>query len=79
MGNKNYELILKGNEAILLNEDSTTVNLEQAVSTTAMTLFAKMCDVKNSSSEEERKGLEREIFFQSKALNSLSNALSALK
>lgn len=79
MSKKNYELILKGNEAILLNEDNTTVNLEQAVSTTAMTLFAKMCDVKNSSSEEERKGLEREIFFQSKVLSSLSNALSVLK
>lgn len=79
MSKKNYELILKENEAILLNEDNTTVNLEQAVSTTAMTLFAKMRDVKNSSSEEERKGLEREIFFQSKVLNSLSNALSALK
>lgn len=79
MSKKNYELILKGNEAILLNEDNTTVNLEQAVSTTAMTLFAKMCDVKNSSSEEERKGLEREIFFQSKVLSFLSNALSVLK
>lgn len=74
-----HEFILKGNEVILLNEDNSTTNLEQAVSGVAMTLYANLRDLKEISDTEKREGLKKEIVFQSNALNSLSNALKAIK
>lgn len=71
------EFIVRGNEFSILTKDNEVINLSSAVERTAMDLFSKYRDYRNSTNEE-KDGLKAEIRFQSTILNSLSNALSSL-
>lgn len=74
-----YEFITKNDEVCLLMEDTKTINLKEAVGIVAMTTFANMVELKEAKDEEEKNRLKEKINFQSKVLDSLSNALNAIK
>lgn len=74
-----YEFITKNNETCLLMGDAKTINLKEAVGIVAMTTFANMVELKEIKNEEEKNRLKEKINFQSKVLDSLSNALNAIK
>ena len=74
----NHELIMKGDKIYLLDDDAETTSLKKAVGILAMNVYAGMIELNKTSDEQERKRLENKIAFQSKILNSLLNALSAV-
>ena len=77
---ENYKLVICGDEVSLLNEDGETkTNLKTAVGMLAMSVYSEMLDMKSMQNDAERERLEKKISFQSEVLNSLSNALLAIK
>lgn len=60
-------------------EESQIVSLKEAIGTLAMSTYADLLNLKDVKDEIERKGLEEKINFQSKILDSLSNAYSSIK
>lgn len=76
---KEYKFLAKGEEVFLLTEETKTVSLEEAIGTLAMSTYADLLNLKNVEGESERKGLKEKINFQSKILDSLSNAYSSIK
>lgn len=73
------EFITRGEEVLLLTEDTRTISLTQAVGMLAMSTYEKMMSLKETTTREEEKRLEKKILFQSKVLNALSNACEATK
>lgn len=76
---KQHEFITRGEEVFLLTEDTKTISLPEAVSMLAMSTYEKMMNLKEAVTNEQEKRLEKEILFQSKVLNALSNACEATK
>ena len=72
------ELLMRGDEALLLMDDGRVVNLREAVSTLAMNVYANAVDMWNSENDEEKQELESKIASQSQILIVLTNALAAL-
>ena len=75
----NYEFITRGQEVFLLTNDTKTVSLPEAVGMLAMDTYAKLSCLKEAKSDDEEKRLEETVLFQSKVLDSLSNACLATK
>lgn len=73
-----HELLVKGDEVFLLTEDTKTISLAEAISTLAMCTYAEMTKIKNAD-ELEKEDLKEKIYFQSRVLDSLSGAYSAIK
>lgn len=76
---KQYELLTRGDEIFLLTEDTTTVNLKQAVGIMAMSVYSNVLNLSDEKDADEKKRLEEKILFQSKILDSLSNAYKAIR
>lgn len=77
--NKNHELLTKGNEVHLINEEAKTTSLQEAVGIVAMSVYSEMIALEKANDADENKRLEEKILFQSEVLNSLSNALTAIR
>lgn len=75
----NHEFITRGEEVFLLTEDTKTVGLSEAVGLLAMSTYKNMINLKEATSSEEEKRLEKKILLQSKVLNALSNACEATR
>lgn len=75
----NHEFITRGNEVFLLTEETQTVSLAQAVGTLAIGIYADIIDLKNAKDKNEKKELEKKILFRSKCLDSMANALTAVR
>ena len=76
----NHKLVICGDEVSLLNEDGETkTSLKKGVGMLAMSVYAEMLDMKSMPNDAERERLEKKIYFQSEVLDSLSNALLAIK
>lgn len=75
----NSELIMRGNEVSILKEDNEVITIEKGIGIIAMSLYIATEQYANTKSEEEKKGLEKKVNFQSKCLDSMSRALSALR
>lgn len=76
---KQHEFITRDEEVFLLTEDMQTISLPQAVGILAMSTYENMMNLKETTTSEEEKRLEKKILFQSKVLNALSNACEATK
>lgn len=74
----NHEFIARGDKIYLLDDNAETTSLKKAVGILAMNVYAETVELGKTPDERERKRLENEIAFQSRVLNSLSNALSAI-
>lgn len=74
-----HEFITRGEEVFLLTEDTKTVGLPEAVGYVAMSVYSKLIDLEKSEDTDEKKRLEEKIRFQSKVLDSLSNACEATR
>lgn len=75
----NHEFITRGEEVFLLTEDTKTISLPQAVGNVAMSVYANLEDLTRETDADEMKRLEEKIRFQSKVLDSLSNACEATR
>lgn len=75
----NHEFITRGEEVFLLTEDTKTISLPQAVGNVAMSVYANLEDLTRETDADETKRLEEKIRFQSKVLDSLSNACEATR
>lgn len=76
---KQHEFITRGEEVFLLTEDTKTVSLPEAVGYVAMSVYSKLIDLEKSEDADEKKRLKEKIRFQSKVLDSLSNAYEATR
>lgn len=76
---KNPEFITRGEEVFLLTEDTKTVSLAEAVGYVAMSVYSSLEYLSKETDADEKKRLEEKIRFQSKVLDSLSNACVATK
>lgn len=76
---KQHEFITRGEEVFLLTEDTKTVSLAEAVGYVAMSVYSSLEDLSKETDADEKKRLEEKIRFQSKVLDSLSNACAATK
>lgn len=74
-----FEFITRGEEVFLLTGDTQTISLPQAIGMLAMSTYENMMNLKEATTREEEKGLEKKILFQSKVLNALSNACEATR
>lgn len=73
-----YEFVLRDGEYYILTEDTKTINLKEAISGLAMSTYATLLGFSKEKDADERKRLEEKISFQSRLLDSLSNAYSAI-
>lgn len=76
---KKYEFLTRDEEVYLLTEETQTISLKEAVGTTAMCVYSNFLNLKEAIDSDEEKRLEEKILFQSKVLNSLSNAYRAIR
>lgn len=76
---KQHEFITRGEEVFLLTEDTKTVSLAEAVGYVAMSVYSSLEDLSKETDADKKKRLEEKIRFQSKVLDSLSNACVATK
>lgn len=75
---KNTEFIVRDDECFILTEESRTISLKEAISGLAMSTYATLLILKEEKDADERKRLEEKIIFQSRVLDSLSNARKAI-
>lgn len=76
---RKHEFLISGEEVLLLDEEGETTSLTKAVGMLSMEIYANLIDMKNAEDADEKKRLEEKINFQSRALDSLSNACQAIK
>lgn len=74
-----HEFLIRGGEVFLLDENSKTTSLAEAVGMLSMEVYANLIDIKNAEDVGEKQRLEEKIIFQSTVLDSLSNAHQTLK
>lgn len=77
----NYQFIEQGSKISLLdNQEESIITLEKAVGFLALSLYSDEQDfLKTDENAQEREPLKKRIKSQTEVLNSLSNALTALK
>lgn len=71
-------LLTPSSEVLLLEEDCKTVSLKEAVGHLAISLFVNLREFSNGEESENKEHLKEKIEIQTEALNSLSNALTAI-
>ena len=76
---KNYELLTTEDGVVSMLEDGREVSLKEAVGVVAFSVYRKTVEHSNEEDAHKKKRLEEKIYFQSKVLDSLSNALNAIK
>lgn len=76
---KNYELLATDDGVVSMLEDGKEVTLKEAVGVIAFSVYKKTLEHSNEEDAHKKKRLEEKIHFQSKVLDSLSNALNAIK
>lgn len=74
---KPFEYVTREDGMVSAIADGREVTLREAVSMTAMSLYEKLLLASAEVNADEKKRLEEKIIFQSRALDSLSNAYSA--
>lgn len=72
------EFIVRGDNVSLLKPDNEVVTLKEGIGMLAMNLYNATEEYAKAVTEEEKKGLEKMVKFQSRCLDSMSRALSAL-
>lgn len=76
---KDYQFIVRDGEYSILTEETEIISLKMAVSGLAMSTYATLLNLGNTKDADEKKRLEEKISFQSKVLDSISNALSSIR
>lgn len=74
-----FELLTRDGGTVSILEDGREVTLKEAVGITALSVYKKLAEYSNEENADKRKRLEEKINFQSIVLDSLSNALNAIK
>lgn len=75
--NKPFEYVKRDDGMVSAIADGREVTLREAVSMTAMSLYEKLSLASAEENADEKKRLEEKIIFQSRVLDSLSNAYLA--
>jgi hypothetical protein len=73
---KKQKLMVKNEECFLL--DKEPIGLKEAVGTLAMSIYGTLLTLKEVNDKKKKKRLIAKINYQSRCLNSLSNALLAI-
>lgn len=74
-----YQLITRGEEVCMLKDDNEVVTLAKGVGFLAMSLYDSVEQYSKEETLEEKQRLEAKANFQSKCLDSLSRALTAVR
>lgn len=76
---KPFEIITRENREVSALVGGKELTLREAVGLTAFSVYEKLIQVSGEENADERRRLEEKIVFQSRVLDSLSNAYSAIK
>lgn len=76
---ESYQLIMKGNEVSILKDDNEIITLAKGVGIVAMSIYNSAEQYTKAKSTEEKQRLEEKVNFQSKCLDSMSRALTAVR
>lgn len=76
---KSFEMVVRedGTVSALVNKQELT--LREAVGMTAFSVYEKLIQASEEENADEKRRLEEKINFQSRVLDSLSNAYLAIK
>lgn len=76
---KVFEIIVRENEMVSALIDGKETSLREAIGIIAFSVYEKTIEISKEENADQKKRLEEKISFQSKILDSLSNAYMAIK
>lgn len=76
---KVFEIIVRENEMVSALIDGKETSLREVIGIIAFSVYEKTIEISKEENADQKKRLEEKISFQSKILDSLSNAYMAIK